>query len=45
LKRVESASRAPDSAVVGAIAFGIPDEIPKQSIKKQLNEIVHFEKW
>jgi nitroreductase len=35
----------PDSIVVGAIAFGIPEKIPKQPRKKQLNEIVHFEKW
>jgi len=34
-----------DSIVVGAIAFGIPEENPRQLPKKPLNEIFHFEKW
>ena len=34
-----------DSRIVGAIAFGIPDENPIQPIKKPLNEIFHFDKW
>ena len=34
-----------DCITVGAVAFGIADEQPKQPPKKQLNEIVHFNKW
>ena len=34
-----------DSRIVGAVAFGIPDENPVQPAKKPLNEIVHFDKW
>ena len=34
-----------DSRIVGAVAFGIPDEHPVQPTKKPLNEIVHFDKW
>lgn len=34
-----------DSIVVGAIAFGISEENPRQLPKKPLNEIFHFEKW
>ena len=34
-----------DSRIVGAVAFGIPDENPAQPTKKPLNEIVHFDKW
>ena len=34
-----------DSRLVGAIAFGIPDEKPLQPQKRSLNEIVHFDKW
>ncbi|MFC1984462.1 nitroreductase family protein [Chloroflexota bacterium] len=34
-----------DSSIVGAVAFGIPDENPVQPAKKALNEIVHFDKW
>ena len=34
-----------DSRIVGAIAFGIPDENPVQPAKKPLSEIVHFDKW
>ncbi len=35
----------PDSKIVGAIAFGIPDGIPSQPPKKSINQIIHFEKW
>ena len=34
-----------DSRIVGAVAFGIPDEKPSQPTKKPLNEIFHFDKW
>ena len=34
-----------DVKIVGAIAFGIPDKIPKPRPKKQLSQIVHFDKW
>jgi nitroreductase len=34
-----------DSFVVGGVAFGIPDEDPKQPTKKPLSEMVHFDKW
>ncbi len=34
-----------DSRIVGAVAFGIPDENPSQPPKKPLNEIIHFDKW
>ena len=34
-----------DSRIVGAVAFGIPDENPSQPAKKPLYEIVHFDKW
>ena len=34
-----------DSRIVGAVAFGIPDENPSQPAKKPLTEIVHFDKW
>ena len=34
-----------DSIVVGAVAFGIPDENPIQPAKKSVNEIFHFDKW
>ncbi len=34
-----------DSRIVGAVAFGIPDEVPSQPAKKSLGEIVHFDKW
>jgi len=34
-----------DSRIVGAVAFGIPDEIPNQPFKKPVNEIFHFDKW
>ncbi|MFC2035448.1 nitroreductase family protein [Chloroflexota bacterium] len=34
-----------DSRIVGAVAFGIPDEIPSQPNKKPINEIFHFDKW
>ena len=34
-----------DAQIVGAIAFGITDQIPKPLPKKQLSQIVHFDKW
>jgi hypothetical protein len=34
-----------DAKIVGAVAFGIADHIPKPLPKKQLNQIVHFDKW
>ncbi len=34
-----------DSRIVGAVAFGIPDENPSQPAKKPLSETVHFDEW
>jgi nitroreductase len=34
-----------DTKLVGAVAFGIADQIPKPLPKKELNQIVHFDKW
>jgi nitroreductase len=34
-----------DSAIVGAIAFGLPGENPRQPAKKPLSETVHYDKW
>jgi nitroreductase len=34
-----------DTTIVGAIAFGIPDENPGKPLKKPLREIFHFNKW
>ena len=34
-----------DAQIVGAIAFGIPEQVPKPPPKKQLNQIVHFDTW
>lgn len=34
-----------DSRIVGAVAFGIPDENPRQPAKKPLSETVHFDRW
>jgi nitroreductase len=34
-----------DAKVVGAVAFGITDKIPKPLPKKQMSQIVHFDKW
>ncbi|MEJ2244122.1 MAG: nitroreductase family protein [Candidatus Bathyarchaeota archaeon] len=34
-----------DARIVGAIAFGISNEKPRQPSKKPINEIFHFEKW
>jgi nitroreductase len=34
-----------DSRVVGAVAFGIPDENPSQPPKKPLSETIHFDRW
>ena len=44
-KLLETLNLPDDCITVGAVAFGIPDEQPKQPPKKQLNEIVHFNKW
>lgn len=35
----------PDARIVGAIAFGISKENPRQPPKKPINEIFHFDKW
>ena len=34
-----------DSRIVGAIAFGMPNESPSQPRKKPIDEIFHFDKW
>jgi nitroreductase len=34
-----------DSKIVGAVAFGIPDHMPKPLPKKQISQIFHFDKW
>ena len=34
-----------DARIVGAIAFGISNEKPRQPPKKPTKEIFHFEKW
>ena len=34
-----------DARVVGAIAFGISDEKPRQPPKKEMSEIFHFDEW
>ena len=45
-KKLQEALNLPgDSRIVGAVAFGIPDENPKQPFKKPLSEIFHFDKW
>jgi len=44
-KLLDTLNLPDDCITVGAVAFGIPDEQPKQPPKKQLNEIVHFNKW
>ena len=45
-KKLRDTMNLPDDFItVGAVAFGIPDEQPKQPPKKQLNEIAHFNKW
>ena len=45
-RKLRDTMNLPDDFItVGAVAFGIPDEQPKQPPKKQLNEIVHFNKW
>ena len=41
----ETLNLSSDSTVVGAIAFGIPKNVPRQPPKKPLNEIFHFDKW
>jgi len=45
-KQLRDTLNLPDDCItVGAVAFGIPDEQPKQPPKKQLDDIVHFNKW
>jgi len=34
-----------DSKIVGAIAFGMPNENPRPPKKKPIDEIFHLEKW
>jgi len=34
-----------DARIVGAVAFGIPAEEPRQPTKKPLGDIVHFDEW
>ena len=34
-----------DARIVGAIAFGKPDEVPVQPKKKQFSEIFHYDQW
>jgi nitroreductase len=44
--RLRDALRLPsDATIVGAVAFGIPDESPRQPAKKPLTDIVHFDGW
>ena len=45
-KKLRDILNLPDDCItVGAVAFGLPDEQPKQPPKKPINEIVHFNKW
>ena len=45
-KKLRDTLNIPDDCItVGAIAFGVPDEQPKQPPKKQMDEIIHFNKW
>jgi nitroreductase len=45
-RKLEEALNLPvDSRIVGAIAFGVPDENPRQPIKKPIDEIFHVDKW
>ena len=45
-KKLRDTLNLPDDCItVGAVAFGIPDEQPNQPHKKQIDEIVHFNKW
>ena len=34
-----------DAVIVGAIAFGVSSEHPKQLTKKPITEVFHFDKW
>jgi nitroreductase len=44
--KLRDALKVPEDAmIVGAVAFGMPDETPNQPPKKQLSEIVHFDRW
>jgi len=45
-KKLRNTLSLPDDCIiVGAVAFGTPNEKPKQLPKKPLNKIVHFNKW
>ena len=44
-KLKESLNLPLDTRIVGAIAFGISNENPRQPPKRPINEIFHFEKW
>ena len=44
-KLMDTLNLPADSRIVGAVAFGIPDEDPSQPAKKPMSEIVHFDKW
>jgi len=45
-KKLRDTLNLPDDCIpVGAVAFGIPDEQPKQPPKKKIEDIVHINKW
>ena len=45
-KKLRGALNLPDDCIiVGAVAFGVINEKPKQPSKKPLNTIMHFNKW
>jgi len=45
-KKLRDTLNLPDDCItVGAVAFGIPNEQPKQPPKKKIDDIVHFNKW
>jgi nitroreductase len=44
-KLTEALNLPVDSRIVGAIAFGVPDENSRQPRKKPINEIFHIDKW
>ena len=44
-KLKETLNLPADSSIVGAIAFGMSDENPKQPRKKPIAEIFHFDTW
>ena len=41
----ESLNLPLDARIVGAIAFGIPYENPRQPSKKPIGEVFHFDRW